>query len=209
MCAIFGSFDVTKFQELAELNSYRGQHSFSISVYDPIKKDIKLVKKDLGEFDISGVQNYMGVYWIGHIQAPTTESKSLDTVHPSVSDFSFLWHNGIIKEDCIRDMQKVLNRIDAWDTKLLHLWLEENRSLDLIDGTFSCLMYEDGEIKLFRNEISPMFVDGELNISSTKFNNAVKTKANTVLRMDFGYNELVESYSFSTKENPYYFANGV
>jgi len=54
-----------------------------------------------------------------------------------------------------------------------------------------------------------MFVDGELNISSTKFPCSSRTKANTVLNMDFNDNVLVEESTFSTKENPYYFANGV
>ena len=43
MCAIFGSFNKRKFTKLAEKNGYRGSHSYSISIYDPIKKDIRLV----------------------------------------------------------------------------------------------------------------------------------------------------------------------
>ena len=43
MCAIFGSFNKRKFTKLAEKNGYRGSHSYSISIYDPIKKDIRLI----------------------------------------------------------------------------------------------------------------------------------------------------------------------
>jgi len=211
MCAIFGSYSRDVFYELMELNSYRGFHSYSISVYDPIKRDIKIVKKGLGHFDASNVEDYMGVYWIGHIQAPTTEAKSLDTVHPSAwpSHNTYMWHNGILKEDCIKMMQTALDTKVVWDTKLLHHWLLDRRSLSDVDGTFSCLMYEQGDILLFRNEISPMFIDDQLNISSTKFTDSVRTPANSVLKLDFINNVPVEVETFSTKENPYYFANGV
>ena len=212
MCAIFGSYDKDKFIELAELNSYRGQHSYSVSAYFPSSRSLTLIKKAEGKFVMPEVAFYERAYWIGHIQAPTTESKEGDSIHPSVNDRSHLWHNGIIKEDCIRYMQFILKMDNVkWDTKLLHEWYDNSRPLDSIDGTFSCLLCDNlnGNIKLFRNEISPMFVDGELNISSTKFPCSSRTKANTVLNMDFNDNVLVEEYTFSTKENPYYFANGV
>jgi hypothetical protein len=186
-------------------------------VYDPIKRDLKIIKRGLGQFDASGVEDYMGVYWIGHIQAPTTEAKSMDTVHPSewcvwpytsVCD-TYMWHNGILKEDCIKMMQNALYTKAKWDTRLLHWWYIQDRDLSLVDGTFSCLMYEQGDILLFRNEISPMFIDDQLNISSTKFTDSVRTPANSVLKLDFINNVPVKVKTFSTKENPYYFANGV
>ena len=34
MCGIVGSFSKTKLKELIELNSYRGNHSYSLSEYD-------------------------------------------------------------------------------------------------------------------------------------------------------------------------------
>lgn len=204
MCAIFGSFNRNKFSKLAEVNGYRGSHSYSISIYDPIKKEIKLIKRDLGKFSMDTVDNYMGVYWIGHIQAPTTDDKDLDSVHPSQEDFSWLWHNGIIKDNYVKEMQKEYGDI-KWDTRLLNLRLNDNKSLDEVDGAFSCLRYENGNMYLFRNEISPMFIDKELSISSTSFTGARKTTANAVLKLNFDdYNYSVVQ-KFTTKENPYYF----
>jgi len=208
MCAIFGSYDIDKFKELAELNSYRGQHSYSISAYIPKSKSLTLIDKGFGAFKMPPIGFYETAYWIGHIQAPTSGERTLDTVHPSQEDNSWLWHNGIIKEDFVKEMQGVYGD-HSWDTQLLNLWLNDQRSLDEVDGTFSCLRFKDGCLELFRNEISPMFVDGELNISSTKFAKSSKSKANKVLSMNFDDNVLVDGPSFTTKENPYYFVNGV
>jgi glutamine phosphoribosylpyrophosphate amidotransferase len=212
MCAIFGSFSRDKFLELAELNSYRGQHSFSISYLNPLNGSMNQSIRMHGKFDPDMVQTKKDVYYIGHIQAPTTGDKSTNSVHPSyatdVDDFSLLWHNGILKEDCIRDLQDHFQTNEKWDTYLLHKWVIEGNRLDQIDGTFSCLRYTNHILYLFRNEISPMFTDSKLNISSTKFEGATKTPANKILKVDFLNYELVIVDEFKTKENPYYFANG-
>lgn len=210
MCAIFGSKDFNKFKELADLNSYRGQHSYSISVYDIKTGDITPVKKELGSFTTEGLNpDLQDVYWIGHIQAPTTQSKDLDSVHPSVVNSSFLWHNGIIKEDYIKRMQESLNMACNWDTKLLHYWVIKENDLSEVDGTFSCLRYYDGKLYLFRNEISPMFIDDQLNISSTKFSDSNKTRPNAMLRIEFNLDNVALLSTFNTRENPYYFSSGV
>ena len=212
MCAIFGSFSRDKFLELAELNSYRGAHSFSISYYNPLNGNIDQSVKAIGALDPKMVETRMGVYYIGHIQAPTSANKTSRAIHPSYTTGkatrSLLWHNGILKEDCIHELQDYFDTNEVWDTHLLHKWIEEGNSLDSIDGTFSCLRHHDHILYLFRNEISPMFADGQLNISSTKFEGSAKTSANKFLRMDFANYELVEIDTFKTKENPYYFANG-
>ena len=79
MCAIFGSFDKEKFFELAKLNSYRGSHSYSIAYYD--RKNVAIVDKGFGEFpEIDLDNNY---YYIGHVQAPTTDSKDKNSIHPA------------------------------------------------------------------------------------------------------------------------------
>lgn len=224
MCAIVGSFSKDKLKELIELNSYRGNHSYSLTEYDPIKKEIGQVYRDFGEVNYSLLDSLdEGMYYIAHTQAPTTQAKGHNNIHPSVLNYhwlgilggqSLLWHNGIIKENCIKEMQSKLNTTEKWDTKLLHEWRRRGYSLNEIDGTFSCLFYyeksnEDltfsGDLYLFRNEISPMFMDNNMNLSSTKFIGSYSTLPNKVLKLDFenqGY-EVIEE--FETKENPYYF----
>ena len=59
---------------------------------------------------------------------------------------------------------------------------------------------------MFRNEISPLYCDGSLNISSTHFDQAFIVPANKMLRLSLdkvrGYNIIAE---FETVDNPYAF----
>jgi len=161
-----------------------------------------------------------------HIQAPTTDAKSLDTVHPAISrnestfrkdkhtlekkPYSCLWHNGIIKDDCVKELQREQNTEVVWDTALLLNAVDTNlQSLNSIDGSFSCLYYKDGRIYLFRNDISPMFMDNALNISSTKFEGSVATGANKVWLIDTYHRALHKVFEFETVENPYYFGDEI
>lgn len=206
MCAIVGSFDKTKLKELIELNSYRGNHSYSLSEYDVKTGETRVLAQKLGKFDFNLINRLTpSRYYIAHTQAPTTGEQSTDNVHPSKFHNSLLWHNGIIKEDCIREMQTSLKTEQKWDTALLSEWVFYSRDLSEVDGTFSCIKYIYNNLYLFRNEISPMFMDKKWNISSTRFDNSVSTPPNEVLYMDFENMELKNVRNFTTKENPYYF----
>ena len=206
MCAIVGSFDRDKFEELIELNTYRGNHSFSLAEYDINNAKINLIEQSFGYFDYSLLDNITtGNYIIGHVQAPTTDSKDKESIHPSIIDNTYLWHNGIIKENCIEEIQTVLSSKIKWDTKLLHKYILEDKNLSNIDGTFSCLYSNGSGLYLFRNEISPMFIDNKFNISSTKFEESTSTHANNLFIIDFHNFELITKKEFLTKENPYFF----
>ena len=211
MCAIVGSFDKDKLIELIKINSYRGSHSFSFSTYDQAG-ELKIHQRTIGVINPSDIHIPEGSYGIVHIQAPTTAEKTLGSVHPAEQEHkgntSYLWHNGIIKEAYTREMRVKLHSESKWDTMLmlsciaLYGW----DSLDSMDGSFSCLMYKGGALFLFRNEITPMFYDSDMNISSTKFENAVQTNANMVYMLDVHHRALEELHKFNTVENPYYFA---
>lgn len=222
MCAIVGSFNTEKLQELVKLNLYRGSHSYSFSLYDTYLQRLTIIKRNIGEIDLDEINVPSRHYGIVHVQAPTTSARDLDSVHPARAEFisSFtvdkntkheeykeaLWHNGILKEDTIVKLQQRYGRI-SWDTLLLLTELSVNgwSALDNIDGTFSCFYYNNGGCYLFRNEISPMFIDNELNISSTKFSNSQATEPNKVLKLEFDYKTAAPIHTFKTVENPYYF----
>lgn len=205
MCAIVGSKNFGKFKELLELNSYRGSHSYSVAEYSISTGRLELKKRGLGEINFDKIQ-FGGGYYIGHIQAPTTASKNKSNIHPSKLYRDYLWHNGILKHDSIQLMKEQLNLLqENWDTKLLHFWLRQDKDLSEIDGTFSCLRYLNYGLYLFRNEISPMYIDRDMSISSTKFENSLETPANAYLYLDLIGDRLDTLYEFETKENPYYF----
>ncbi len=214
MCAIVGSFDTNKLRELAVLNSYRGQHSHSIAYYNVAEKTLT-VTQNLGDLPLDEINIPEGHYGICHIQAPTTEAKDRSSIHPaSLYDgqaIHALWHNGIVKDSSVQKLKEELNSPQStWDTELILRKVATTGSPDKIDGTFSCLWFKPyeygrGDLILFRNEISPMFIDNDMNISSTKFENSTSTKANYMLKMDFTDNTLHPVGVFETVENPYFF----
>ena len=73
MCGISASLNKDKFIELMKLNSYRGNFSYSVMVFDYINKKILYLNKSFGEFDEKIIENlnYENVYYIGHQQSPT------------------------------------------------------------------------------------------------------------------------------------------
>lgn len=199
MCSIIGSFNKDKLKELYDLNAYRGTLSYSLTTFE-CKADVRLgtLFQDKGEMPKHLIDNHPNInncYIVAHSQAPTTESKN---IHPAVYGDSLLWHNGIVK-------QKELSA-GTWDT----VWLLENVLnydwgwLSNVDGTFACVMYRQGELYTFRNEISPLFIDNELNISSTKFEESESIKPNVVFKIDLQNKKLLPVAYFTTKENPYY-----
>jgi len=200
MCAITASFDKNKLGELYKLNAYRGELNYSLATFKLYKSKIEFqtLFQDAGKMPdtlIDSIPSKEGDFILAHSQAPTTNSKN---IHPAVYGDAMLWHNGIIK-------QKNLSE-DTWDTQ----WLLEQivnygwSSLSRVDGTFACMMYNSGELFVFRNEISPMFYDDSLNFSSTRFNSARELPPNKVFKVNLSYKTIEPVAYFETLENPYY-----
>lgn len=197
MCAIVGSSSKTKLEELFELNAYRGQLSYSLAAFDDELNLITLVR-DAGKLPAGTIQALPeAIYYVGHSQAPTTESRN---IHPASSDEVLLWHNGIVKQREIA--------AGEWDTQ----WMLSNitsRGFDFlssVDGTFACIMYRSKMLHVFRNDISPLFIDDQLSISSTKFAGSRAIEPNTVFALDVvNMSGLSAIQSFTTMENPYFF----
>ena len=196
MCAIIGSFDKDKLYELYKLNSYRGTHSYSFAGFEtePVRLDhLFLDKGEMPGFLVNAAND--DLFYVAHSQAPTTEANN---IHPAVYGKAMLWHNGIIKQKSIPDK--------SWDTA----WLLENLidygwcALSGVDGTFACILYNAGDLYVFRNELSPLFFDKDLNFSSTKFENSESVTPNIVYRIDLNEKVLEKVAYFKTLENPYY-----
>lgn len=196
MCAIVGSLSKEKLKELFNINAYRGQLSYSLCSFNNSSK-LNVLSNAPGAMPVDFIDMFPSDYfYIGHSQAPTTESKN---IHPASVGRAMLWHNGIVKQKTllsgIWDTEWMLKGIlkDSWDF------------LSTIDGTFACVYYDGEQLYIFRNEISPLFVDEQLNISSTKFNGAMSLPANTVFKIDLKRIKIEPIAAFKTKENPYYF----
>jgi len=219
LCSIIGSFEPKMLVHLYELNSYRGTHSHSITVYDYRNKRVRYIDRALGELDELKLMNITrtspGDYYIIHSQAPTTDNVDINSIHPAsfhhmeVGDSSLLWHNGILKPNSIRTLRTQTGIDTSWDTQLLLHHMINSGNLSEIDGSFACLMYHMGEMYMFRNEISPLFIDFDMNISSTKFNmsstagDAFYIKPNHVFKLDLHSKSTIIQSTFTTKNVPY------
>lgn len=201
MCSIIGSFNKDKIKELYNLNSYRGALSYSLTTFEYDNEGrlrLGVLFQDEGPMPdnlIDAHHNIEGRFVIAHSQAPTTQTKN---IHPAIYGSALLWHNGIIKQKSISE--------GTWDTA----WLLEQiinygwSSLSRIDGTYACVMYDGANLYIFRNEISPLFVDKYLNISSTKFEGSQSLPPNKVFKIDINAQRLDVIAHFTTLENPYY-----
>lgn len=205
MCAISGSFQVSKIEQLYKLNAYRGELSYSFNVFkhDQNKVELQLAYADSGALPpdlllASSWNSQTYNYYIAHSQAPTTQTNH---THPAIFGNAMLWHNGIIKQSTLPE--------ETWDTA----WLLEKildygwSSLSRVDGTFACIMHWGSDLFVFRNEISPLFIDDNLNISSTKFENSRSLEPNKVFKMYLTDKKIAPIAYFETVENPYYFGD--
>jgi hypothetical protein len=202
MCSIIGSFKKEKLIDLYKHNVQRGDYAHSISYYDVVTGKLTVNKYE-GPVNFDNVEQSPLVYIIIHSQAPTTQETS--SIHPAHYDGRYLWHNGILKQTYIQKLKKELEEVCEWDTFLMLKTITQNRdNLNNLDGTFSCLLYDYEHLYLFRNEISPMFYDAALNLSSTPFKGSHSTPPNTLHHMDFNFSSLFAVSKFITLENPYY-----
>lgn len=202
MCSIIGSFDQLRFEELWKLNSHRGSHSHSIGQYDPKSKMIT-VHRGSGAARVENLQLLPGHYGVGHCQAPTSEAAH-QAIHPAEKNGAFLWHNGIIKSHRVKALQARLRSQEGWDTALLLEALLQNQSLSEIDGSFACFWYDQGSIKLFRNELCRLFINvRSFDVSSLPFSGGELVPPHVIWTLDFQSQRLIPGGTFSTKENPY------
>jgi len=218
MCAIVGSRSIDILKDLVALNSYRGSESYSYSWYNVYTNSLVIAERGFGALNVDEIILPSDCYGIVHIQAPTNNEDNYSTIHPAIMmkepypeytpDYA-LWHNGIIKADVVDKFSEETGT--KWDTgQILSKITTSGQKwwdcLNFFDGTFSCLLYVRSKgLFMFRNQISPMFVDTNFNISSTKFEGSTHTKPDTVWKIDPLEVKMDEIGSFNTVENPYYF----
>lgn len=198
MCGLFASKCKKTFFELAKVNQPRGSRTFSVSWI----KDSELTTLiGFGEFHAEQEIPDGADYYIGHVQAPTSLSS---LAHPAKFNENYLWHNGIVKPASIEEMQRKFNcPNEEWDTKLILMNVD---NLSDINGTFACVGYINRQLKVFRNEISPLFHGPNLSFSSVKTQlTSSAVEPNKVFLIDPTKCTMSIESQFTTKENPYYF----
>ena len=205
MCSIVGSFNIETLCNLSQLNAYRGTHSHSLYAFDR-DMNVSYSHKGFGALDVSAHTIPKDCYIVAHQQAPTTEAKDMNSIHPADAENSLLWHNGIIKQDDVRRLQYELNTNEKWDTKLLLLNYIATGSFESINGTFACVMHTSNKLHILRNEISPLFMNAVGDVSSTKFDDSFSIHPNKLLHFNPFDDTMIRVIgTFTTKENPYFF----
>jgi glutamine phosphoribosylpyrophosphate amidotransferase len=198
MCGLFGSNDVSEFKQLFHLNTVRGSHSHSVSVLDGLDVEVraKQIGTNLAEYD----SDEDVLLWMGHIQAPTTSDRDVNSIHPSEINGSYLWHNGIIHSQTVTRWQEELETEVSWDTRLMHQMLL-NKSFDVlndIEGSFACIFFLRGDLYMFRNDNSPLYVK-DSSYSSVMFDGACAIEPNIVYILADG-TWTKTSYKFVNKD---------
>jgi len=183
MCGIFGSFDRDEFLHLANVNSYRGSRSYSISLFHNNK--VRVISR--GDGAIQSLPNNTEGLLIGHQRAPTADN---NYTHPAFSGTSHLWHNGIIKINQIEEWQREYNTQIDWDTQLLANLIDDHgySFLNDIDGSFACVHLFNSVLNIFRNSNCPLFVKGS-SFSSTKIDNFTSIKAGVIYTLQDEWKE--------------------
>jgi len=208
MCSIVGSFSKQTFKELVTLNQSRGLFSYSFMVFDPTNHKIVSLNQNFGEFPLSIVDDAQSdMYYIGHTQSPTSGLiQDVNRIHPAMSNNQFLFHNGIIKQKDVLRLQSAINVDEKWDSKLMLLDIQNTsliETLNTIDGSFACVYFDGSELMIFRSAAGTLFIDKQMSISSTKFNDSYRIDKDKVYALDFklGLNEIG---AFTSKSSPYF-----
>ena len=82
------------------------------------------------------------------------------------------------------------------------LGIEE--ALSKLDGSFACVLILNEELYIFRNNPGVLYIDDELNISTTEFNNSRLIKKNVILKLDIKSKSIDEVGKFTSISNPYF-----
>lgn len=211
MCAIIGSFNKNIFRKLVKLNSSRGNFSYSLMCFNYKTLKVDKLIRNFHKFNFNllplGKNTH---YYVGHIQSPTNKLVfKRNRIHPVKIKNNYLYHNGILKNNQIKNFNKLYNQQISWDSKLLllHILKSNNlvNALDTVDGSFACILLQNINMHIFRNSSSILFYDINLNISSTKFENSQELQFNKIFKFDFKYRKLKEINQFNNINNPYFF----
>jgi hypothetical protein len=178
-------------------------------VINPENLEIIQMIQDFGEFNYDVVDVAPDGYYIGHTQAPTGGLiKDPERIHPALHKDKFLFHNGIIKQKDVERLKEEQQTDESWDSKLM---LQEitnkglTPTLNTIDGSFACVYFDGSSIDVFRSAAGILFVGNDLDISSTKFDEAIRIEKDIIYSFDIGNRTITKYDDFTSKSAPYFY----
>tara|TARA_R110002051_G_scaffold227016_2_gene289518 strand:- start:169 stop:807 length:639 start_codon:yes stop_codon:yes gene_type:complete len=204
MCGIFGSTDIKTFRELYTKNSERGNFVRSVTMLFPggMKNDIRVATKYEQDFNKHIEEDPFCIYYLGHVQSPTSEARSFetDTSHPFTYKDTYLAHNGVLQNfNQLKEKYELKSKTNKVDSSvilpLIYMSGIENALSDL-EGTFGCWMYEPnmGRLQIFRSG-STLFTDDE-SFSSVQLPEWKVVKEGVIYEFNFSKNKFHEKRTF-------------
>ena len=181
MCGIFASKNLIGLSQLAKQNQHRGQLSWSLCKFDGKNRPLQYAGPSIFPRNIPALvpeSNSNSEYFIGHVRA-STDSQTEELKQPVTIGDNLLWHNGLLLDKCVENLSKkyqVPFGLNRWDSYLLLQHLLHRGDMKELQGSFSCLYWNNDLRKLFvfRNELSPMFYGDDLSFSSVPVSRATQ-----------------------------------
>tara|TARA_Y100000296_G_scaffold75258_1_gene94707 strand:- start:653 stop:1291 length:639 start_codon:yes stop_codon:yes gene_type:complete len=204
MCGIFGSTDIKTFRELYTKNSERGNFVRSVTMMFPsgMKNNVRVMTKYEQDFNRHIEENPFCLYYLGHVQSPTTEVRTfnIDTSHPFSYKNTYLAHNGVLQNfDKLKEKYTLSSKVNKVDSSiilpLIYMSGIQN-ALSEIEGTFGCWMYEPdmGRLRIFRSG-STLFTDNK-SFSSAPYSEWEMVEEGTVYEFNFSKNNFTKTNTF-------------
>ena len=217
MCGIFGSRNAVRFQKLLELNSERGEFATGLMIHDPNAGII--VKKQPGKSKIHFNRQYPGIYFTGHVQAPTSSQRSwqLETTHPFVCISWAVMHNGVLTNHEELIAKYKLWNVNPVDTsvipQLIQVFMEESlevnpvgvikKVLEELEGTFSlCICDIDTKEFYLARQGSLLHTNSKGDFSTVPISDGKVVEEGTILQ--YSNKKWVEVEKFKTN-SPFLF----
>jgi glutamine phosphoribosylpyrophosphate amidotransferase len=204
MCGIFGSTDVKTFRELYTKNTERGNFVRSITMVFPggMKDNIQVAIKHEQDFDKPIKENPFCIYYLGHVQSPTSKIRTFntDTSHPFIYKNTYLAHNGVLQNfnelTEKYELKGKANKVDSSVILPLIYMSGIKNALSELKGTFGCWMYEPnmGRLQVFRSG-STLFTD-DTSFSSAQIPDWKSATEGTIYEFNFSKNKFLEKQKF-------------
>jgi glutamine phosphoribosylpyrophosphate amidotransferase len=212
MCGIFGSNNIKTFRELYTKNSERGNFVRSVTMLFPggMKNDIRVSTKYEQDFDKHIEENPFCIYYLGHVQSPTSNVRdfNIETSHPFSFKNRYIAHNGVLSnhEELIQEYNLDIKcKVDSNVILPLIEKIGFNDAISALQGTFGCWYYDTdhAELRIFRSG-STLFSNGG-DFSSIQVSDEYKDiTEGTVLIYNFTNNTFNKEEEFELNMTPFF-----
>ena len=211
MCGIFGSNNIETFRKLYFKNIQRGNFVRSITKLFPAgtKNDIRVETNYEQELDKHIHENPFCIYYIGHLQSPTSKIRRFDvsTSHPFSLNNQYLAHNGVLENDRELIEQYNLEGYNDVDSSVILPLKEKLGFVDAfsaLQGTFACWYYNSntGCLRILRSG-STLFLNGG-NFTSVSMPYYKYINEGSVLEYNFTSNNFTEVSTFELNKAPFF-----